>query len=895
MAKVRSDYTIYTPIRSVFIIGVCILGMGGSIMAFREDFNRAVRQQAENRPIGSVYWVSGTVQRFAAVKLHWDRLTRHTSIYYGDIVKTAAYSEVKIRLNDGETLELSENTTIRIMFREGEDPFIELNEGEIHVQSNRSDLEIAMPSKNVPVVNGTLGPRSSACVKAADRYSSMMFQGSGVFTARGETRAAAAGEAVRVGKDGQFLPAPPLVMLSPRNGTRILRSFDETAQVKFTWKKHGASGGSVRLDISDSRDFSQLLGRWHEDASDSLDVSLPLGTYYWRAYVNPSAEAADSGRFDIVHAAAPRAVSPANGSVETIYPGKQNVRFSWTVPEEAEAVLLEVAANPEMNRPRLRQLIRKTDNGTGFFVTSQIGPGRWHWRIHPVYPGGVEGDMGFWRVRPMNAGIIADERPSPVNSFSLVASDELPFVEAKNFDFALARRGIKDGGNSSLRLLFPPDNYTIEAGRSPDTIYAWINPFSHTVRLQIAERPDFSGTLVADLDVSGSHVQGPYLRPGIYYWRITGAGDASSQPTRLVVLPSLPAPKQESPSDNERIRIEDTSTVNFTWERLAYADNYIFCLYLDERDSPLTEVSALPNNSVLVSFDRSTTGRFRWTVQGVTSATEYTSRRTGLIAESSFIIASAQGIGQDGQVAWSIPRIANIQTYSGEIYSPITLVSPASGTNYTGIEALRTPPTAQWTSREPVRNVQLIISRAADPSSDPRAIVLDARSSSVTFPALGEGIWYWTIRGDTSDRRGATPGSPFWINVLPIPLLASPRPIQPADRAVIDIAQLTRDRNITFRWGEVPGANAYIFSLIHNENPPAVLITSPAERSFTYVLENLSILQDGRHLWQVEAVFRNANGDIEQRGRIEQHPFTIEIQQSSNLQTQSVEGTLYGQ
>ncbi|MCL2127229.1 MAG: hypothetical protein FWH38_03150, partial [Treponema sp.] len=285
---------------------------------------------------------------------------------------------------------------------------------------------------------------------------------------------------------------------------------------------------------------------------------------------------------------------------------------------------------------------------------------------------------------------------------------------------------------------------------------------------------------------------------------------------------------------------------------------------------------------------------FYWTVQGFSMPTEISSGRNGLIARNRFSITPQGGASLGDLYSWTVPRIANIQTYSGELFSPITLVSPASGINIPGIQALRSPPLARWTTEEPLRNVQLIISRSSDPASDPRAIVMEARGATVSFPSLDEGIWYWIICGDTSDTRGATPREPFWINVLPVPLLPASRPIQPENNAVIDLAQLTRDRKITFSWSEVPAASAYIFSLFQDGNPPTLLFTLSPEMVFSYDLENLSILNDGNYLWQVEAVYRNNSGVIEQRGRIERHPFTIEIQRSANLQTHS-QGTLYGQ
>ena len=879
--KASKSFNVISPFRSVFVTIICLLGMGAGLWLFREDMNASVREMGK-QPIGSVFFVRRAVQRLSAYQVQWDRLERHSPLYDGDIVSTAAFSDVKISFANGEILELSENTTVRITRRDSEGALLfECWKGEIQVQSGRFAVEVAMAEgRDVPPVLGVeLKPRSGASMNIHDGVSCKLFQGTADLSTKEGHRGFTAGNAVRVGSDGTLLPNPPGMMLSPRNGARVLRDSRRTALIQFTWKVFNpALTGGVWLELSKTRDFLQPVGKWFEQQAESMGIPLTEGTYYWRMYTAQSM-LMDSGQFEIVYAPPPRAISPANRSTETVLRGKPELRFTWSVPEEAEAVLLEVASNAEMNRPRLRQLIRRTDNGNGSFVTAEIGPGEWYWRIHPVYPGGVaeEDSQSYWRVRSMTSGLIADDQPSAVNSFILVEAAELPAQRTWDAVKAADREGIP-------RLIFPRDNYTHEASRSPDLLFAWKNPHSHSVRFQIAERSDFSSGLIIDDEVFGYSVHSPYLKPGIYYWRVVSAGsdDSASFPSRLVIMPSLAAPRLQSPRDNESLRIVQGVGINFSWEPMSYADYYSFHIYPAGRNYPLNDITALQNNSVQVYFDPGTAGSFRWTVQGFTAATENTTGRSGLIAESHFIIPSPSGAIPGGQTSWNIPRIANIQTYSGEVQSPITLVSPTTGLTIPGIQALRSPPTARWTSAEPLRNAQLIVSHTADPASDPRAIVLGASAGTAVFPPLGEGIWYWIIRGDTADIRGATPGHPFWINVLPTPLLSVPRITQPTDHAAIDLIQLTRDRSITFRWDSVEGANAYIFSLYYAGSPPTLLVTGSPDSALSYVLHNLSLLQEGNHLWQVEAVYRNSRGIIEQRGRIVQHPFAIEVQRSGS-------------
>ncbi|MCL2834794.1 MAG: hypothetical protein FWD78_16615, partial [Treponema sp.] len=201
-----------------------------------------------------------------------------------------------------------------------------------------------------------------------------------------------------------------------------------------------------------------------------------------------------------------------------------------------------------------------------------------------------------------------------------------------------------------------------------------------------------------------------------------------------------------------------------------------------------------------------------------------------------------------------------------------------------------------WTASEQIKNVQLLISSTTNPAADLKAQVVDANAGSgaVYLPPLESGRWYWIIRADTLDKKGATSGEIFWFNVDPIPQLPAIQTIQPEDNSVIGIEQLTRDRSIMFRWEPVEGANAYIFNLYKDGTPPQKIADPDPMEARTYVFNNLTLLSEGDYYWQVEAISRNDNGIAEQRGITELHPFKIQIQRSTGLQTQS-QGTLYGQ
>ena len=897
-------------IRSLLFILVCVLGMGLSLWFFRLDLDLS-QQQLVEEPIGTVYWVERTAQRLSAGHVQWERMERFAPVYNGDLISTAPFSELKINFINNETLECSENSVIRIHYKIDEIPQFEILKGDIKVYSSRYGLTVNilenMLTAQTNILKTELAPNTSAGINVQEDLTLRIFQGSGVLSYGGEFRNLTAGQAVRTGKSS-FQPAElAVMMLSPRDGTSILRTTPEEQFVKFQWQGADTSGNQdsengIRLEIYPASDTDNPAADWYGRNTDSTEIALAEGFYIWNLYRGETYEILDSGKLDIINITRPLALSPADGSAETILAGKQNLNFYWAMPEEAEAVLLEVADNPEMNQPRIRQLINGIGGTFGSHIASEIGPGKWYWRVHPIYPGGVSGgdnilsqmtgNHGFWRIRPANTDVMADDRPSPVNSFTVTEAAASP---ARTLVSLIANTV----AGYSPQITFPADSYTLETDRTPDLLFIWKNPVLFNARFQIAERSDFAGSLIMDEQVFGSSIRGIFLEAGSYYWRVIGSGPGGrgeSRPVRLVVEPSLKAPVLVSPADEESILIETGRTLSFSWQKPFYADYYMYRLFLEGRSAPLTEINFLENTSIQVTFDPNTSGNFLWTVQGFTSATESTTVRSGLISTGRFTINPRTALVENGNVVWSVPRIENIEIRQGEVQAPITLLSPVSGSSIPGMEALRSPPYARWTTLEPIRNAQLLISSTTNPSGDSGVIKVDASAGSgfVRFPSLEAGIWYWIIQGDTIDMRGAVPGSISWFRVLPIPQLPAPLPILPEINSVIGIEQLTRDRNITFIWAEVEQANAYVFSLFLDGTTPVRLVNTNPQTASSYIFDDLVRLGEGNYYWQVEAVFRNENGVLEQRGIIENHAFSIQIERSTGLQTQS-QGTLWGQ
>jgi len=112
----------------------------------------------------------------------------------------------------------------------------------------------------------------------------------------------------------------------------------------------------------------------------------------------------------------------------------------------------------------------------------------------------------------------------------------------------------------------------------------------------------------------------------------------------------------------------------------------------------------------------------------------------------------------------------------------------------------------------------------------------------------------------------------------PPQLLPEPGDCQPASGYRIGIEELRAKRSLAFQWSAVPEANEYIFTLYRQtENGKQRILSTTIENSDSWILDNISDLERGTYIWQVEAVSTNKDGAITRRGKTAENSFTIDV------------------
>ena len=223
----------------------------------------------------------------------------------------------------------------------------------------------------------------------------------------------------------------------------------------------------------------------------------------------------------------------------------------------------------------------------------------------------------------------------------------------------------------------------------------------------------------------------------------------------------------------------------------------------------------------------------------------------------------------------------------------VTLTSPVNGAQVAGLTALRQPVVFNWSSdAAQITNSRFILSRNANPLQGTPARVISNPARSVNINNLAEGTWYWTVEIQTSDGRIAS-ASPRRLQILAIPLLPAPQNLQPPNGGRIGFAELQSQRSIVFRWSQVQGANAYIFTFSQqNASGRRQIIRTTINNGTSYTINNMRLLDRGTFVWQVEPL-NIRNSAIEQRGTIGESTFIIDVPSPSPIQIEDT-GILYG-
>lgn len=914
------------------VSAAAIIGSLALIWLFNQDIN-GFTTRSNFKSMGTVVFKRLSATRRPADGLGWERMRNNGPVYDADTLRTAERSEATVFFDDGTSLDLRENSMLRLNLG-GAVRNLEFLEGDISVGGGKSGSNYAISSAAGEI---RVGVNSRATFSRSDDVVSVeVSEGNATLVrADGSTQDVAVNQELSINlKDGSTdLVARPIIQIAPGRNARLLFLAPQKqaeGAVRFAWKTDGGQKGptAYTLEISQSKDFSPDVAR-HAVTGLETEIALSDGAWYWRV-IDSSNAASPTSRFTLATAAQSRPAYPADGVEYRYRKTIPEIRFAWTAMVEASAYLFELSGDPSFDKP-----FKKTRVAATNLMISDLGVGTWYWRVGSIHGFTESGAQPAAEIRSVaviksgDMGLIKQVTPFDGLFYQIQELDGKgisfawkPQEEAVSYELIVSRSQnlanpvmtvpaglpyIKLVGKECLALSEPGISYwgvrwiDGEGNRSPPSKARKLNGVDGSIAIRQVFPPD--GYRISDSLVGNAR----------FSWRSNVAAKTMFVVSRNQDFSDIVFQKQVT---SENILGERWSPGRYWWKIRAMNIDGLLFMETDAREfsivEPLPGAALMDPDPGKTFFLREGDGQvFKWNkVEGAdfysvglysaadgyekplfengfnqSTEIEYPlgNRESGLyrLRIQAFALEtemSTRIIGYIGDNAVNYRRISYLE-----------LGAPSAGGAIDGLEARRKGVMFVYKADNAPESQEFVLYRTgAYPVEIDRAM---GNGNSWLRKRLDPGTYSWTIRGtlagiDISARESAA------FQVLPIPLLNPPTLLEPAEGAVYGPEELRRNRAIFFRWDPVPGANRYYLSLFSGSSAKPLLNQDLAGKT-EYLMEDLSILGKGSIAWSVEARSWDSEGELEQSGIPGRSSFRIELPEVKKASVKA-RGPIYG-
>lgn len=606
-------------------IFVCLAGAALNSFLFCNSFFRALTKMNET-PIATITFKYKTAQRKFLDRVVWDRLRQNSPVYNGDTIHTANLSEATIWFSDGNIMELSENTMAQVFLSEDKSLKAELSDGFATIDSSLSEqgmtlasngVEVAVQSGSALSAEAVIVPKQTSYDGTGKRFSGKavdtkgedisskssdkMLEKTGADSATGglsiqvikgnvlvqqsdgKTITMEQGEGIEI--EGTEQKKPALIVKQPSPQSKILYHTKDDVPILFSWTLNDIPENAITtIIIAGDKKFSDKKYESIANDTDSVEIPLSAGTYYWKINISKDNEseplAEQTGKIQIIQSLPPELIAPAKDYEYRYRTRNPAVRLIWTESPYATSYKMEIADNPQMNNP-----VIELRSSFASSIISTLSEGTYWWRVTPYYTINRTGFTAPSKIQsfsiekkgtlpkpsvyiPQNNGVVNTEDTGKGISFSWkqeseAASYTIKIADNPNLTGAKIVKTTQDNfctldadakkitegkwywavtlqdieGNvsaqSEIRTFFamkgkpeqhviePADNFKTSQTLMPDTKFTWKRNLPENFVSRMQISNDISfSKLLYDSAVTGTSVKGINLPEGTYYWRL---------------------------------------------------------------------------------------------------------------------------------------------------------------------------------------------------------------------------------------------------------------------------------------------------------------------------------------------------------------------------------------
>jgi hypothetical protein len=799
----------------IIIIFFCISGAAVSFILFWRDLNSTLTKQNES-PIAIISFKQKTAQRRFGNRVIWDLLKKDSPIYSDDVIHTADLAEATIFFtNDEASIDIGENTLLQVSATDSSTRIV-LSGGFININAGSKGAKLILVSSGaeVDIDEGSIVSANAGAIGSAGGAGLQVVKGSAnIISSNGDIEAAA-GSAISLNAAGQPVISANVSMLSPVPSARYITNSNETSIV-FSWTTSNFSpDDSARFQIAADQRFTGIIESVDVNDTSTRTVNLKPGTYWWRVLAVKTGSADSVSDLMIAN----KFLIASAKTLEAIAPAADSVitrgaSLRFQWSTDENADMYLLQA---ADNPRLQNPVFHEYARGDSYTYEGLGEGTWYWQVRAFYAADWEG---------------AQYNPSASKTAVFTITGAISALAAPT-------------------LIMPSNAEFINIGQdSKKILFSWKNDgMAANYTLEIANDPDFQNLTLIKTVAENNYLWNPLaqtINAGVYFWRVRCEDiDGGSSPPSAVryfnAAEDLIVFESVFPPDNYIVSDTHLGNVRFQWNsNLETPSNFQFA-----RDSAFSAllINETTNETMLQA-----------------------GQQLGRLAEGNYYWRVINAV--NGRNIETAARLLTVQPTAR-----ITLESPANGVEIDGLSARRSQILVNWTSSEALLNARLIVLRNGE-------TVFEQQNPgrSITLPSLSAGVYTWTVQAETTGGFDISPEFPSNFRVTPIPRLPVPAGLRPASGQNFGPDDLRGSRSISFAWSPAAGANAYIFRLYRDGSTGSPIISTNPLSNPAYTISDLTLLDAGGFLWQVEAVFVSSDGAIEQSSPAAESRFFINI------------------
>lgn len=905
---------------------ICVIGVLINLWLFYESYTMTLKNQG-GRQIATITFKYKTAQRRFEEGTIWDRLQQESPVYNGDTIRTADMSEATLHFIDGNKMNLTDNTMTQVFLNEDKQLKALLSGGSITIdttdaQEGSKGLELSYNGVEIELEAGTT---LNASGNAEKDFAVQVFNGNATVTkADGSTTSMAEGDVLSITESGA--PKASIAITKPLPNAKVINHSKNAMNIPIEWKVTGIDAKlKYTVDIATDSGFKNIEQTIYAEDKTSIAASISNGQKFYRVncYDADNQELVNiKGKINVIESLVPRQIAPVTDYQFRYRKQLPAVRFLWSESKYATSYELVIADNANFRNPIIVQRTALPSS-----IISSLSNGKWYWRVTPFYTInnlGLDGtsDTGSFEiiqqgklsvpallspqegsfVNTKNASrnttfswrldresvqynlIIADNpelknpkvsRTTDVNYYSVDISKE----NFRNGNWYWSVCGIDTEGNKSdyseprsfyaidgeviQRTVYPPDQYSSSQNLINDIRFTWKSNLPYDKKFEIAKDPDFNQVVFKQY-VHDSTISGINLAIGTYYWRIVSSApdrDFYSPVKTLYVAGPLDAPVCIAPEVSRRALVRPFTPYDFTWTAVDGANYYKLTIKNPRTDEILFEKNLIEANKYSVNLEALPEGFYMWTIQGFSYETELSSRRTGKIGEAKFEMKKIH---------------------------PVELVSPAENTVMNGVDAILTPTTTNWVSKDEISKWEYVLTRT---DVKPAEVVARIKNPERTFrlPRLHSGSYTWTVNAESIDGFDLSPAEPRHFTVTPVPPLPDVTKLEPANRTKFDAAYFKSTKQINFSWAPVKNATHYIIKVKKRDG---TVLLEQKTKATKAEFKDITKLEKGTFTWTVEAQRCIEDGTALQESAPAKSTFIVDL--PTLKATKLKDGLMYG-